>query len=489
MIRSPTDGAWRAAQTFRPTRHPVPFPQALTNALTALAQREGVTLFVTLLAAFQALLFRYADQEDVLVGTSLRRRDRVDAEPPIGPLGSAVVLRTDLSGDPSFRELLARVCAGAWEFLPGQEPGQPPQPQVMVTVRQGPIPALEAAEDLVLSLPELDGAPRVCDLALSVVETAQALAGTLTYNADLFERATIARLAGHFRTLLEGIAADPEQRLSALPVLTQSERHQLLEEWNDTWADYPRDSCVHRLFERQGERAPDAMALNSGTWRLTYQELNRRSNRLAHRLQVLGVGPEVFVGICIERSVDMVIALLAVLKAGGAYVPMDPSYPAERLAFMLADAHAPILLTREWLVARFGPVSAQVVCMDGNAEADAGGPEDNPDSGVTAENLAYVIYTSGSTGQPKGVLIPHRGLVNYLWWATRAYAVADGSGAPVHTSLGFDLTVTSLFPPLLVGRTVVLLREEPGIDALAASLREGNDSSPVKITPAHLSLL
>lgn len=483
MITLPTDGARDAAQTFR-GRHLVAFSQPLTTALTALAEREGVTLFVALLAAFQALLFRYAhdEDEDVLVGASLLGRDRIDAEPSIDRVGTTVVLRTHRSDDPSFLELLGRVSEAC-----ERPPGEPSHTRVMFTMRQGPVAALDAAEDLSHSLPELDAS--VCDLTLSVVETNQELAGTLIYNADVFESSTIARMAGHFQTLLEGIAVTPEQRLSALPVLTQSERHQLLVEWNDTSADYPRDSCVHRLFEQQVERTPDALALDSATGQLTYQELNRRANRLSHRLQVLGVGPEVLVGICIERSVDMVVALLAVLKAGGAYVPLDPSYPTERLAFMLADAHASVLLTREGLVVRFGQVSAQVVCMDGDAEGWADEPEDNPDSGVTSENLAYVIYTSGSTGQPKGVLIPHRGLVNYLWWATSAYAVADGSGAPVHTSLGFDLTITSIFTPLLVGRTAVLLREEPGIDALAACLREGNDSTPVKITPAHLSLL
>ncbi len=455
---------------------------------------------MTLVASLQVLLSRYADQDDVLVGASRRSRDRVEDGVLSGPRTCTVMLRNDLSGDPSFRELLARVHEGQREAMAHQDlpferlveelgldrnSGQPPLPQVMFTLIESAVPSLEG-DDLLRSHPDPEAGPD-CDLALSVVEGAEDLTGTLTYNADLFESPTIARMAGHLRTLLEGIVANPEERLSALPILTQAEQHQLLVEWNDTRADYPKDSCIHRLFERQVESTPDAVALASAAQRLTYRELNRRSNQLARRLQALGVGPEVLVGVCIERSVDMVVALLAVLKAGGAYVPIDPSYPKERLAFMLADAQAPLLLSRHELVTGFGSLSARVVLMDADAAEEAGEPGDNPESGVTPQNLAYVIYTSGSTGQPKGVMIPHRGLVNYLWWATETYAVADGSGAPLHTPLGFDLTITSLFPALLRGRTVVLVPE--GIEALSNTLRASRNLSPVKITPAHLSLL
>src|SRR5215471_913127 len=395
----PTDRPRRPAQAFQSSAQPISLPGQLAAELRALAEREGVTILVTLLAAFEALLVRYGNPSSVLVGASVR------SDPP-----RTFLLHTDVSDDPTFCDLLARV-------------------------REGMREAMEHAE---LSLEPM---------------------------------------------------ADPHVPLSALPLLTEAERHRLLVEWNDTRAPYPRDACVHHLFERQVERTPDAVAIIDGKRQLTYSELNGQSNALARRLRELGVGAEVLVGICLERSADMVVGLLAILKAGGAYVPLDPAYPAERLAFMIADTRMPVVLTREQYLARLGSIDGHVVCMDGLTADQAAGSHENSDGGTTAENLAYVLYTSGSTGKPKGVLIAHRSLVNYLWWAMSAYGVADGGGAPVHTSLGFDLTLTSLFPALLVGRPLVLLPEEQGFRALAQSMNDGGDFSPVKITPAHLSLL
>ena len=270
--------------------------------------------------------------------------------------------------------------------------------------------------------------------------------------------------------------------------LTEGERHKLLVEWNQTTRMYPRNSCVHQLFEEQVERSPLAMAVECEGECLTYHQLNVRANRLAHHLRSLGVGPEALVGICVEPSLDMVIGLLGILKAGGAYVPLDPAYPKERLALMLADTAMKVLVTQTKFVSVLPAGTARMVCMDSPLPCSES-VQTNPVSGVSPENLVYIIYTSGSTGRPKGVMIPHRGLVNYLDWAAQAYEVEAGTGAPVHSSISFDLTITGLFTPLLVGRCVFILPPEQGLGALSKALRQNENFSLVKITPAHLELL
>ena len=273
------------------------------------------------------------------------------------------------------------------------------------------------------------------------------------------------------------------------PLLIEAERHRVLVEWNDTAAAYPREECLHQLFEAQVERTPDAIAVIFEDHQLTFREVNQRANRLAHHLQMLGVGPEVLVGLYLDRSLEMMIGLLGILKAGGAYVPLDPSYPGERLAFMLADTQAPVLLTLARLIAGLPEYAGTAICLDTDWAGIAHEHTANPIGAVTASNLAYVIYTSGSTGTPKGVAIEHRGLVNYLHWCIQAYAVEDGRGAPVHSSIAFDLTITGLFAPLLVGRATWLLPENGGVEALSTLLQHETDFSLVKITPSHLQLL
>jgi non-ribosomal peptide synthetase component F len=261
------------------------------------------------------------------------------------------------------------------------------------------------------------------DLTLSMENTADGLVGEWEYNADLFDEVTIARMAGHFQTLLEAIAANPIQPISELPLLTQRERQQLLAEWNNTFAEFPQDKCIHQLFEEQVELTPDAVAVVFEGEQLTYRELNARANQLAHYLQTLGLEPEVLVGICVERSLEMIVGLLGILKAGGAYVPLDPAYPGERLAFMLEDSAVPVLLTQQRLVDRLPKQEAQIVCLDTQWEAIAQYSSENIACGVNAENLAYVIYTSGSTGKPKGVTIQHRSLVNYTTAVSIEYEI------------------------------------------------------------------
>jgi surfactin family lipopeptide synthetase A len=360
--------------------------------------------------------------------------------------------------------------------------------QVMFILQNAPRQVLELP-GLTLTPLELDSGTAKFDMTLSMIEEAAGLRGWLEYNTDLFDAVTIRRLLGHFRSLLAGILTDPDQRLAELPLLTESERRQLLVAWNATAAQYPKDQCLPQLFEAQVEHTPDATAVVFEDQQLTYRELNVRANQLAHHLRKLGIGPEALVAICVERSLDMVVGLLGILKAGGAYVPLDPAYPMERLVFMLEDAQASVLLTQKRLLASLPEHKTRVICLDTEWEVMAQEPAENPACKVTTGNPAYVIYTSGSTGQPKGVMIPHQGIVNYLAWCTKAYAVAGGSGAPVHSPLGFDLTITSLFSPLLAGQSVVLLPEEQGIEALGTLLRTGDDFSLVKITPAHLEVL
>jgi amino acid adenylation domain-containing protein len=503
VLELPIDRPRPAVQTYRGAVHRFALPTALSEALKALSRQEGATLFMTLLAAFQVLLYRYTGQDDILVGAPIANRTQAECEGLIGFFVNTLVLCTDLAGNPNFRELLRRVrevALGAYahqdlpferlveELQPERDLSRNPLFQVMFDLQNAPLPALDLP-DLTVQPLTVDYGTAKFDLTLSVQETAQGLNGLLEYNTDLFDEATIMRLAGHFQTLLEGITADPAQPIGTLPLLTEAERQYLLVDWNATRTDYPREMCVHQLFEAQVERTPDAVAVVFEDQQLTYRELNERANQVAHHLQRLGVGPEVLVGLCMERSLEMVVGLLGILKAGGAYVPLDPAYPQERLAFMLEDAGVPILLTQRHLLERLPDREAEVLCLDADWPEIAQQAASNAASAVTPQNLAYVIYTSGSTGRPKGAMIVHRGLTNYLSWAVQAYPVAQGRGAPVHSSISFDLTITGLFAPLLAGRATHLLPEQAGVETLTEALRCGSNFSLVKITPAHLELL
>ena len=286
------------------------------------------------------------------------------------------------------------------------------------------------------------------------------LVGVWEYSTDLFEAATIERLRAHFQTLLEGIVADPQRRLSELPLLPEAEWQQVVVEWNATEAEYPKEWCIHQLFEAQVERAPEAVAVVFEDEWLTYRALNARANQLAHHLQGLGVGPEVLVGICLERSLEMVVGLFGVLKAGGAYVPLDPAYPEERLAFMLEDAQVPVLLTQAHLAPTLPQTTAQVVCLDSAGERLSQAPEDNPCSPVAPEHLAYVIYTSGSTGRPKGVLVPHQGLLNLVFWHQGAFEITSSDRATQLAGTAFDASVWEIWPYLSKGASLCIVGSE-----------------------------
>jgi amino acid adenylation domain-containing protein len=426
---------------------------------------------MTLLAAFQTLLHRYTGQDDIAVGSLIANRNRVELEGLIGFFVNTLVLRTDLSGDPNFQALLTRVrtvTLGAYEhqdlpyeklleeLRPPRDLGRNPLFQILCVLHNTPRPALELS-GLTIHPLEIDPGTARFDVALEFWETPEGLRGRFEYSADLFEETTITRMAGHIQTLLESIVHDPEQRLSQLALLTAAERQRMLVEWNTTIASYPENQCIHSVFETQVTRTPDAVAVVCGDASHTYSELNGRANQVAHYLQALGVGPEMRVGLCIERSLAMVVGLLGILKAGAAYVPLDPTYPRERLAFMLEDARPPVVLTHGHLVPELSADGAQMVCLDTQWPTIARYSDANPAGRVTADNVAYVLYTSGSTGKPKGVLGVHRAVLNTLAWMWQAYPFASYEVCCQKTPISFGDSIQELLGPLLQGIRMVLI--------------------------------
>ncbi len=506
LLELPTDRPHPAAQTYHGAVHTFSLPDALSQSAMSLCQKENVTPFMLLLAAFETLLHRYSRQDSFNVGTPIANRNRADIENLIGLFVNTLVLPADFSGDPCFSEFLQRTRAAAlgaydhqelpFEMLvdalqPSRDLSSSPLFQVMFVYQEEPLQRLHLP-GLSLSRLDVPGSVAKFDLSLFLTSQGDQISGAFEYNTDLFDAATIARLSQHFSILLQAILDDPSQSIATLPLLSDPERHQLLVEWNDTAAPFPDHLCAHQLFEQQALRTPHAPAVSFHGQTLSFDTLNRRANRLAHFLQAQNVSPDTLVGVCLPRSPDLVVALLATLKSGAAYLPLDPSYPPERLAFMLQDAQAPLLLTTSSLAATLAPASlphTRFVPLDAAGPALEPFPEDDPLSSVTPANLAYVIYTSGSTGKPKGAMISHRGLVNYLTWTRLAYPLALGQGAPVHSSISFDLTVTAFWAPLMQGRPIWLLPEEEGVEALSSTLAAQGDFSLVKITPAHLQLL
>ena len=426
-----------AQQTFVGTAPRIELSLDLCESLRALSRRAGVTLFMTMFAGFLIVLQRYTAQHDICVGSGIANRRWRETESMLGMILNNVVLRVDLSGDPDFRELLRRVQQVTLEAYANQDvpfdqvvraseqtrdASRNPLFQVTFSFHDSPLRNLDFPKlKTGLLCPFSNGSAKF-DLNVIVIPRAEQRAGRTSegldagitlvweYNSDLFDDATMRRMIGHYQTLLEGITANPAGKLSQLPLLTKTEHRQVLVDWNNTAADYPKQRCIQQLFEEQAEKTPDAVAAVFEDQQLSYAQLNRKANRLAHHLMALGVGPDVLAAVCVERSLEMVVALLGILKAGGAYLPLDPTYPKERLAFMLADSKSPILLTQSKLEDEL-PEHTKRVLID-QAEALARYPIGNPKSATTSDNLAYVIYTSGSTGRPKGVLVTHRGLCN-----------------------------------------------------------------------------
>ncbi|MDQ3804120.1 MAG: amino acid adenylation domain-containing protein, partial [Acidobacteriota bacterium] len=471
VLELPTDRPRPAVQSYRGAHESFSLPVELAAALRELSRREGVTLYMTLLAAFQVLLSRYTGQQDVAVGSPIAGRTSVETEGLIGFFANTLVMRTDLSGDVSFRELLGRVrevSLGAYahqhmpfeklveELQPGRSLSHSPLFQVAF--------ALQNAAQEVRDLPGLvlenvgnDSEASKFDLTLALTKEAEGLRGSVEYKTDLFDADTIRRFISHYRVLLEGAAANPDRAISRLPLLTAEERGLALGLAGAPPAEFAPEGCIQHLFEAQAVRRPDAVALVFENERLTYAELNARANRLARHLQSLGVRPGALVGVCLERSAEMVVALLATLKAGAAYLPLDPAYPAQRLAFMLEDAQAPVLLTKRALVGALTEHGARVVCLDADRDAISLHSPENPESGATPEAAAYVIYTSGSTGKPKGVVVSHHNVVRLLRATEHWFNFDEHDVWTIFHSYAFDFSVWEIWGALLYGGRLVVV--------------------------------
>ena len=471
VLELPTDRPRPAVQTYDGASTRLSISPELTRALKTLSLRHGATLAMTLMAAYKCLLHRYCGQDDIAVGAPIANRNHSETEGLLGFFVNSIVLRTDLSGNPSFVELLGRVQQTALEAYEHQdlpfeqlvdelqhERDQSRNPVFQVVFAMQNTPHAE------LQLPGLEVTPyggeartTRFDIELHLRETADGVVGGYCYNRDLFEPKTIERLAERFVTLLSGIVERPEARLSELPILPDWERRTLLEQWNDTSATYAVDGCLHELFERQVAQRPDAVALTFEDRRLTYRELNERANRLAHLLRSRGIGPDVLVGLCFERSVEMVVGILGILKAGGAYLPLDLTNPKERIAFILEDTRVSVLVTESAQLEKLPGHRAQVICLDDDRELIEGQSAENLQGLATTHNLAYVIYTSGSTGKPKGVLIEH-GSVARLFTATDAWYGFDSEDVwTLFHSCAFDFSVWELWGALLYGGRLVVV--------------------------------
>ncbi len=471
FLALPTDLQRPAARSGKGARYTFTLSNTLSTALRALSHREGVTLFTTLLAAFKVLLFRYTGQHDLIVGTPVSGRNWPEVQSLIGCFINTLAVRTRPSGDISFQDFLKQVRSVVLdaqshqdlpfeklveELRPDRNPSYTPIFQVAFHLHKSLSEGL-TLNNLDINRMPLDSGTSKFDLTLEMDDSHTELKAWVEYSSDLFYPETVARMMDQFQALLEGIVADPSQRLATLPLLSQAEQHQMLVEWNRTAEEFPQDRCYHQLFEAQVGRTPDAVAVICDQTRLTYRELNQQANQLAHHLISLGVGPDVLVGICTKRSPDMIISVLAVLKAGGAYVPIDPSNPANRVKTIIEDAQVPVLLTQTELRQRLANQDAYVICLDELWPSIATESTSNPLSSVLPENLAYVIYTSGSTGRPKGVMLHHRGLCNMVATQLRMLGYGPGSRMVQFATFTFDASVWEMSLALASGAALCLI--------------------------------
>ncbi len=470
----PTDFPRPALRSYKGRRISITLPAELTEALRRLSRIENTTLFMTLLAAFVTLLFRYSGQEDVIVGTPVAGRSMFETEFLIGAFVNTLVLRGDVSNNPSFRDLLARIRKMVLrafchqdlpfeklveELNPERKANRSPLFQVMFSYENMPEPQL-TVNGTKFATVDIESEAAKFDLSLDVSEDAEAISVAFEYATDLFAPATIERMLGHYQNLLAAIVTEPASTVADLTLLAEHERYLLLTEWNSNQVEVPKDTCVHQLFEAQAAKNPDAQAAEFNGERLTYGQLNARANQLANYLQKRGVGPEVLVGICVERSLDMLVAIFGVLKAGGGYVPLDPNYPRDRVAFMVEDAKLAIIITHEHLVNEIPVGDAQLLCIDSNWETIARESDANPTPNVTPSNVAFVIYTSGSTGNPKGVAIEHGSLVHFTRAANEIYKFTSDDRTLQFASLSFDMSAEEIYMSLTHGASLVLRTDE-----------------------------
>lgn len=503
-LELPTDRPRPALVSYRGGRAEFLVSLEVTERLRQLSEAEGATLFMTLVAAFNTLLYRYSGQEDIVIGTPIAGRNRSEIEPLIGFFVNSLVLRTDLSGAPTFRELVARVKevalhAYAHQDLPFEKLVEELQPertlshhplfQVMFTMQNVPFDTVELPQ-LRLTALDTESVPAKFDLNLHMTEFGQGIVGRIFYNADLFESATMERFCAHFARLLESAALTHDERLPLLPMIGAEERQQLLVGWNDTRTDYQLDRCIHELFEEQVARTPHAPALVFENQQLTYDELNRRANQLAHYLRGLGAGVETRVGLHLERSLELVIAVLGILKAGAAYVSLDADYPLERKVYMLDDAAVSVLITQEDLSDRLPAHPAQVVDLTAEQEAIAAASDLNPTLVSEPDGLAYVIYTSGSTGRPKGVGGSHRQLLSYISGISERLGFTPGASFAMQQTPSVDAPITYLFGALCGGGVLHVISHEHTFNARAiGEYFRRHHIDYFKVAPSYLAAL
>ncbi|HEV7745454.1 MAG TPA: amino acid adenylation domain-containing protein [Pyrinomonadaceae bacterium] len=479
LLMLPTDRPRPPLQSYRGRIQPFSLSEGLTASLNQLSRAEGVTLFMTLMAAFQTLLHCYSGQEEIVAGTATGNRNRREMEGLIGCFINSLLFRTNFSGDPPFRAVLDQVRrlsleASAHQDVPFEQVvaalhpqrdlSYAPLTQVMLNFQNTQLntPVAAGLEISRLGMPERMAAQY--DLTINLRDSGSKLHGLLEYNTDLFDATTAQRILGHFETVLESIVTHSERRVSALEVMTEPERLQQISGLNETRTEFWEHGFLPDLIQRQAAQRPEAVAMTFEGQRLTYDELNSRANQLAHHLRGLGVGPEELVGVCLERGLGMVVALLGILKAGGAYLPLDPTYPRERLEFMINDSGPSVLLTQEKFSQPLSSARQQVVCIDSDWERIAFESPENPDTALGAANLAYVLYTSGSTGVPKGVMVTHGALKNFLLSTSRLLEMTRDDVLAAVTTLAFDIAGLELYLPLIVGARVGLVSRETGSD-------------------------
>ncbi|MFZ0750089.1 MAG: amino acid adenylation domain-containing protein, partial [Pyrinomonadaceae bacterium] len=472
VLELPSDRPRPAVQSFRGAALSFACSLKLSHALRDLSRRQGVTIYMTLLTAFAVLLHRYTGETEIVIGTPIANRNRMEIEGLIGFFVNTLALRAELDGNPKFGELLGRVrevVLGAYahqdvpfervveEIKPDRDLSRSPIFQVMFAWENAPDEELEL-EGVRISYEGIRAETAKYDLGMTMWEQTRSgeIEGVLDYVTDMYDEKRMKSMSEHFVTLLENIVADPQDRLSTLTRLAESERQQQLVDWNDTQSAYPHDRTIHELFEAQAERTPDAIAIICNGEEVSYRELDSRANQLARHLQKLGVKPETIVALCVDQSTGMMVGLLAILKAGGGYLPLDPSYPLERLDILLKDAQVRILLTQQALFERFSARIEHVICLDTLGENINRYSHEKIACTAAADNLAYVIYTSGSTGIPKGVLVQHRSLVNHSTDLAQRYRLQPGDRVLQFASISFDVAAEEIFPSWLSGATVVL---------------------------------
>jgi amino acid adenylation domain-containing protein len=511
-VNLPGDRPRPNLQKFEGRSHSLKLSASLTEALKKLSGAQGATQFMILLSAFKVLLFRYTQQEDIAVGSPTAGRDRIESEDLIGCFINLLVLRTDLSGDPSFLQLLHRVrevCLNGYahqdvpfemivgDLQPHRDLSREPLFQVMFAFQDVQTPSQQIPGGPSLEILNFDWGITRYDLTLFAAESKKGLRLVFEYNKSLFERSTIERLSRHFVNILRSVVANPHQKISETPLMSEKEAGRILVKWNETQKDYPEEACVQDLIEAQVIRKPESIAVESDGNKMTFTELDQKANRLAHHLVSVGAGPDVPVGVFMERSLDSIVGILGILKSGAAFVPLDPSFPLRRTLLVFRDAKMPILLTS---------ASSSKLLDDRSVVSCAGFPRnvidlekienslqrhknEPPEKKVRPDNLAYVIYTSGSTGQPKGAMVPHRALVNYLNWCCEAYSGFRGQGSVLYSSLSFDFSMTSLFGPLVSGGTLCLAPSGPDGELLAEGKHFRRGQSFLKLTPQHAQVL